>query len=43
MLFVDFNSAFNTIIRDLLQHKLTQLNVSDSIRRWIVNILTNST
>ena len=33
ILFVDFNSAFNTIIPDLLQHELTQLNVSDSICR----------
>ena len=39
ILFVDFNSAFNTIILALLQDKLSQLNVPDSTCRWITNFL----
>ena len=38
ILFVDFNSAFNTIIPALLlQDKLSQLNVPDSTCRWITD------
>ena len=37
ILFVDFSSAFNTIIPAVLQDKLTQLNVPDSICRWITD------
>ncbi len=39
ILFVDFSSAFNTIIPTLLQTKLTQLSVPSSIcqwQRWVV-------
>ncbi len=32
ILFVDFSSAFNTIIRDTLQNKLTQLSVPTLVR-----------
>ncbi len=35
ILFVDFSSAFNTIMPDLLLDKLTQLPVSTSICQWI--------
>ncbi len=37
ILFVDFNSAFNTIIPDTLQNKLTQL----SICQWITSFMTD--
>ncbi len=37
ILFVDFSSAFNTIIRDTLQNKLTQLSVPTSICQWITS------
>ncbi len=40
ILFVDFSSAFNTIIQDTLQNKLTQLSVSTSIFEWITSFLT---
>ncbi len=36
ILFVDFSSAFNTIILDTLQNKLTQLSVPTSICQWII-------
>ncbi len=39
ILFVDFSSAFNTIIPALLQNKLSQLNVPDSTSRWITDFL----
>ncbi len=35
ILFVDFSSAFNSIIPDTLQNKLTQLSVPTSICQWI--------
>eukprot|EP00064_Thunnus_orientalis_P014942 superscaffoldBa00002685_g14990 len=41
ILFVDFSSAFNTIILALLQDKLSQLHVSDSTCRWITNFLSD--
>ncbi|KAK3541846.1 hypothetical protein QTP86_008048 [Hemibagrus guttatus] len=40
LLFVDFSSAFNTIIPTLLQTKLTQLSVPSSICQWITSFLT---
>ncbi|KAI2650995.1 putative RNA-directed DNA polymerase from transposon BS [Labeo rohita] len=41
ILFVDFSSAFNTIIPTLLQTKLNQLSVSSSICQWITSFLTD--
>ncbi len=41
ILFVDFRSAFNTIIPDLLLPKLTQLSVPTSICQWINSFLTD--
>ncbi len=41
VLFVDFSSAFNTIIPDTLQNKLTQLSVPTSICQWINSFLTD--
>nr|XP_008303569.1 PREDICTED: uncharacterized protein LOC103375141 [Stegastes partitus] len=41
ILFVNFNSAFNTIIPALLQDKLSQLNVPDSTCRWITDFLSD--
>uniref|UniRef100_A0A3Q2TZL2 Reverse transcriptase domain-containing protein n=1 Tax=Fundulus heteroclitus TaxID=8078 RepID=A0A3Q2TZL2_FUNHE len=41
ILFVDFSSAFNTIIPALLQEKLSQLNVPDSTCRWITDFLSD--
>ena len=41
ILFVDFSSAFNTIIPALLQDKLSQLNMPDSTCRWITNFLSD--
>ncbi len=41
ILFVDFNSAFNTIIPDTLQNKMTQLSVPTSICQWITSFLTD--
>ncbi len=38
---VDFSSAFNTIIPDTLQNKLTQLSVPTSICQWITSFLTD--
>ncbi len=40
--FVDFSSAFNTIIPDTLQNKLTQLSVPTSICQWINSFLTDT-
>ncbi|KAI2646527.1 putative RNA-directed DNA polymerase from transposon BS [Labeo rohita] len=39
ILFVD--SAFNTIIPDILQNKLSQLSVPTSICQWITSFLTD--
>ncbi len=41
ILFVDFCSAFNTIIPDTLQNKLSQLSVPTSICQWINSFLTD--
>ncbi len=41
ILFVDFSSAFNTIIPNILLPKLTQLSVSTSICHWINSFLTD--
>ncbi|KAK3541538.1 hypothetical protein QTP86_029174, partial [Hemibagrus guttatus] len=41
LLFVDFSSAFNTIIPTLLQTKLSQLSVPSSICQWITSFLTD--
>ncbi len=41
ILFVDFSSAFNTIIPSLLQPKLTQLSVPTSVCQWINSFLTD--
>ncbi len=41
ILFVDFSSAFNTIIPNLLLPKLTQLSVLTSICQWINSFLTD--
>ncbi|KAK3507045.1 hypothetical protein QTP70_001910 [Hemibagrus guttatus] len=41
ILFVDFSSAFNTIIPALLRDKLFQLNVPDSMCSWITDFLTD--
>ncbi len=41
ILFVDFSSAFNTIIMDTLQNKLTQLSVPTSVCQWITSFLTD--
>ncbi|CAM4574253.1 unnamed protein product [Leuciscus chuanchicus] len=41
ILFVDFSSAFNTIVPSLLQTKLTQLSVPSSICQWITSFLTD--
>ncbi len=38
---MDFSSAFNTIIPDLLLDKLTQLSVPTSICQWIISFLTD--
>ena len=40
VLFVHFSSAFNTIVPELLQVKLSQLSVPDPIW-WIMDFLTN--
>ncbi|KAL0161696.1 hypothetical protein M9458_045421, partial [Cirrhinus mrigala] len=42
ILFVDFSSAFSTIIPTLLQSKLAQLSVPSSICQWITSFLTDS-
>ncbi len=41
ILFVDSSYAFNTIIPDTLQNKLTQLSVPTSICQWITSFLTD--
>ncbi len=41
ILFVDFSSALNTIMPDLLSDKLTQLSVPTSICQWIISFLTD--
>ncbi|KAK3566698.1 hypothetical protein QTP86_004250 [Hemibagrus guttatus] len=41
ILFVDFSSAFNTIIPALFRDKLFQLNVPNSMCSWITDFLTD--
>ncbi|XP_072564408.1 integral membrane protein GPR180-like [Paramormyrops kingsleyae] len=41
ILFVDFSSAFNTIVPSLLHPKLTQLSVPSSVCQWITSFLTD--
>ena len=41
LLFVDYSSAFNTVIPDRLVSKLSELGVSSSICQWIKNFLTD--
>ncbi len=41
ILFVDFSSAFNTIIPHLLLPKLLQLSMPTSICQWITSFLTD--
>ncbi len=41
ILFVNFSSAFNTIIPNLLLPKLTQLSVLTSVCQWITSFLTD--
>ncbi len=41
ILFVNFSSAFNTIIPDTLQNELTQLSVPTSVCQWITSFLTD--
>ncbi len=41
ILFVDFSSAFNTIIPNRLLPKLTQLSVPTSVCQWIISLPTD--
>uniref|UniRef100_A0A1A8QQT5 Reverse transcriptase domain-containing protein n=1 Tax=Nothobranchius rachovii TaxID=451742 RepID=A0A1A8QQT5_9TELE len=41
ILFVDFSSAFNTVIPEILTSKLSQLTVSPAMCQWISSFLTN--
>ena len=41
MLFIDFSSAFNTVIPSKLISKLSQLGISNSLCNWIMDFLTN--
>ena len=43
MLFIDFSSAFNTVIPSKLISKLSQLGISNSLCNWIMYFLTNRT
>ncbi len=40
MLFIDFSSAFNTIIPQQLTHKLVQLGLNISLCNWLLDFLT---
>ncbi len=40
MLFIDFSSAFNTIIPQQLIHKLVQLGLNTSLCNWLLDFLT---
>ncbi len=40
MLFIDFCSAFNTIIPQQLTHKLAQLGLNTSLCNWLLDFLT---
>lgn len=41
MLFVDYSSAFNTVVPCELVIKLTDLWLDAALRDWILNFLTN--
>lgn len=41
MLFIDYSSAFNTIIPNILIRKLLHLGLSINICTWIMDFLTN--
>ena len=41
VLFVDFSSAFNIIVKELLQFKLSLLSVPDPSCWWVMDFLTN--
>ncbi|KAK3521159.1 hypothetical protein QTP70_000523 [Hemibagrus guttatus] len=41
VLFVDFSSAFNTVIPSKLTTKLGDLGINTSLRNWIMDFLTN--
>ena len=41
MLFVDFSAAFNTILPERLQWKLSLMGVESSICRWIMDFFSN--
>ncbi len=40
LLFIDFSSAFNTIIPQQLTHKLAQLGLNTSLCNWLLDFLT---
>uniref|UniRef100_A0A3P9LR30 Reverse transcriptase domain-containing protein n=1 Tax=Oryzias latipes TaxID=8090 RepID=A0A3P9LR30_ORYLA len=40
MLFIDFSSAFNTVIPQQLIHKLDQLGLNTSLCNWLLDFLT---
>lgn len=42
MLFIGFSSAFNTIVPDVMIHKLLDMGLSPSISAWVKDFLTNS-
>jgi hypothetical protein len=39
MLFIDYSSAFNTIVPSKLINKLGTLGLNTSLRNWILNFL----
>ncbi|KAI4891818.1 hypothetical protein NFI96_002199 [Prochilodus magdalenae] len=41
MLFINFSSAFNTVIPSKLIYKLSQLGISTSLCNWILDVLTD--
>src|SRR4029434_7644086 len=41
LLFIDFSSAFNTIIPSKLITKLSDLGINTSLSNWILDFLTN--
>ncbi len=41
LLFLDFSSAFNTIIPQTLVHKLEALGLSPALCNWVLDFLTN--
>lgn len=43
MLFIDYSSAFNTVLSDFLVTKLLHLGLPSSICMWITDFLTNRT